>query len=464
MRNCIFIGLFLGFFYAPLSAQIRFKDPNSPLHFRINFETAELWKENRLGEWNKVSNLVIENVDTQDIPLNSFLFSFSNNLGTLLLVEGTGQVFQLDQVRKKLTRLDKTFYRGYNFGAIRFLHNDSLYCLGGSGFWQVNNVETYFSTKSLEWELRYTPTENGPKQMRSDFGGFDQSRDVICALDFPTPYQTQNKTKSYRYYEKKINEENWTYKGDLNISLLNKLGVDNIRSTFIDGIYLFRNGPFIILGDPIKNELSEINEIIPIFGERFELSTKNGFIYSYHENKNSTNNERYIKVDSISIAKLKSLGKYKGEFYVKPIPLIVYQIGLGIVLLILGFLLGFWIKKSQKINSLISNTDSEFSILDGLPDGAYEFLKASLALPKGHQFSSQAFTELMGFSSYAYETQRQVRSKLIKSINAYFSIHYRMQNVIIRKTANDDKRFSIYYISEEHYERLKELLGGGLNQ
>lgn len=463
MRNFVFIGLFLGFFYAPISAQIRFKDPNSPLHFRINFETAELWKENKLGEWNKVSNLIIENVDTKDIPLNSLLFSFSNNIGTLLLVEGTGQVFQLDQARNKLTRLDKTFYRGYNFGAIRFLHNDTLYCLGGSGFWQVNNVETYYSTKSLEWELRYTPTENGPKQMRSDFGGFDKSRDVICALDFPSPYQTQNKTKSYRYYEKKINEENWTYEGDLNISLLNKLGVDNIRSTFIDGIYLFRNGPFIILGDPIKNELYEINEIIPIFGERFELSTRNGFIYSYNENKNSTNNERYIKVDSISIAQLKSLGKYKGEFYVKPVPLVVYQIGLGLVLLILGFFIGFWVKKSQKTNSLVSNTDSEFSILDGLPDGAYEFLKASLALPKGHHFSSQAFTELMGFSSYAYETQRQVRSKLIKAINIYFSIHYKMQDVIIRKTANDDKRFSIYYISEEHYERLKKLLGGGLN-
>jgi hypothetical protein len=65
----------------------------------------------------------------------------------------------------------------------------------------------------------------------------------------------------------------------------------------------------------------------------------------------------------------------------------------------------------------------------------------------------------MGYSTYAYETQRQVRSKLIKSINSYFSVHYKMHEVIIRKTANDDKRFSVYAISEEHYERLKGLLG-----
>lgn len=464
MRNRYLVGLLLCFCIIQLNAQIRFKDPNGPLHFLINFETTDLWKENKIGEWQKISNLKFENVEIKDLPQNSLLYSFPNKNGALLILEGTGQVFQLDIIRKKLTRLDKTFYRGYNFGAIRFIQNDTLYSFGGSGFWQVNNLETYFSSKSKEWELHSNPNQVGPKQMRSDFGGYNHFRNVLSVLDFPPPYQSQNQTKSYYYYEKKLNDEQWTFKGDLNISLLNKLGVKNIESTFIQGVFLFRNGPFVVLGDPINNELYEINQVLPIIGEHFELSEKNGYIYSYHESKNSTNQEHYIKVDSISISKLKSLGKYKGEFYVKPIPLVVYQIGLGLVLVILGFFIGYWVKKSQKTNSIGSNTDSEFSILDGLPDGAYEFLKASLALPKGHQFSSQAFTELMGFSSYAYETQRQVRSKLIKAINAYFSIHYRMQNVIIRKTANDDKRFSIYYISEEHYERLKELLGGGLKQ
>lgn len=459
MRICIIIGLFLGFSLAPLTAQIRFKGPKGPLHFRIDFDTKDLWKEDTKGEWSKVTNLTFENVESRDIPLNSRLFSFSNNIGTLLILEGTGQVFQLDQIRKRLTRLDKTFYRGYNFGAIRFIRNDILYSVGGNGFWHVNNVETYFSLKSKEWELQSMPDGNGPKQIRSDFGGYNQKRDVLSVIDFPPQYQTKNNSHHYHYFEKKISDASWTFKGELNISLLSKLGVNNFESTFIQGVYLFRNGPFIVLGDPSKNELYEINQVLPLLSEHFELSEKNGYIYSYHESKNSTKVEYYIKVDSISIAQLKSLGKFKGEFYVTPIPLIVYQIGLGLILLILGFLLGFWIKKSQKTSTLALNTDSEFSILDGLPDGAYEFLKASLALPKGHHFSSQAFTELMGFSSYAYETQRQVRSKLIKAINAYFSIHYRMQDVIIRKTANDDKRFSIYYISEEHYERLKELLG-----
>ncbi|MFD3292215.1 hypothetical protein SKC35_00805 [Aquirufa sp. KTFRIE-69F] len=460
MRICLIVGLIFSFSLAPLKAQMRFKDPDGPLHFQINFESADLWKEEKTGEWSKVTNLTFENVESRDIPLNSRLFPFSNSMGTLLILEGTGQVFQLDQVRRRLTRIDKTFYRGYNFGAIRFIRKDTLYSVGGNGFWHVNNIETYFSLKSKEWELQSMPDGNGPKQMRSDFGGYNQYRDVLSVLDFPPQYQSKNNSHQYHYFEKKINEVSWKCKGELNISLLRKLGVNKFESTFIQGVFLFRNGPFIVLGDPFKNELYEINQVVPLLSEHFELSEKNGYIYSYHESKNSTKLEHYIKVDSISISHLKSLGKYKGEFYVKPISPLIFQISFGIILLILGFLLGFWIKKAQKNNSLVTISDSEFSILDGLPDGAYEFLKASLALPKGHHFSSQAFTELMGFSSYAYETQRQVRSKLIKAINAYFSIHYKMHDVIIRKTANDDKRFSIYYISEEHYERLKELLGG----
>jgi hypothetical protein len=33
-----------------------------------------------------------------------------------------------------------------------------------------------------------------------------------------------------------------------------------------------------------------------------------------------------------------------------------------------------------------------------------------------------------------------------------------MTDIIERKTAKDDKRFSVYSISEEHYDKLKDML------
>jgi hypothetical protein len=425
-------------------------------------ESHILEKEEINGIWREQGNLIFNKIEKRDIPLNPTIQSINFQGQLFLFIEGTQQLYFVNLNELIFKRYDSSYYRGYNFGAIRFSRKDTIHSVGGGGFWHSNNIETFFSSKSKEWELYHAPSVNGPLRVRSDYGGYDQKRDVLSVIELAPLYQLDVHKYTYRYFEKYLNNKGWTYKGDLNVSLLRKLGVDNLESVFIQGIYLFRNGPYVVMADPVKNELYQIDQVIPMLNETFELSEKQGYIYSYHVNKHSANQVSSIKVDSISIAQLKSLGKYKGEFYVKPVPLVVYQIGFGLILLILGFFIGFWVKKSQKTNSLVSNTDSEFSILDGLPDGAYEFLKASLALPKGHHFSSQAFTELMGFSSYAYETQRQVRSKLIKAINAYFSIHYRMQNVIIRKTANDDKRFSIYYISEDHYEKLKELLGGGL--
>jgi len=114
----------------------------------------------------------------------------------------------------------------------------------------------------------------------------------------------------------------------------------------------------------------------------------------------------------------------------------------------------FLSSKKEKIATQASSIES----FDGMLEGTVVFLKACLAFPCGHVFSSQAFTEMMGYGTYAYETQRQVRSKMIKEINSYFWAHYRMKDVIIRQTASDDKRFSVYQISEEHYETLKNLL------
>jgi len=114
-------------------------------------------------------------------------------------------------------------------------------------------------------------------------------------------------------------------------------------------------------------------------------------------------------------------------------------------------------KKSKRVN-FQSNERNESNLVDALPQGSFEFLKEFLLYPKGHELSSEQITELMGFSNYAYETQRQVRSKLINSINSYFKVHYKMYPVIVRNNSKDDKRFVIYNISDEYFEDLKQLL------
>lgn len=454
MRHLILLILFV-FIRIHSFGQIQFKLPNENLHYRIDFNDGSLWKEKNIHVWQEMGQFELVNVDVKEIPANAVINAFYVHPYYLLTIAGTGQVYQLNKLEKKITRLDKTFYRGFNFGAIQFVRKDTLYSLGGNGFWHANNIETYFSPKSKEWELKNIPSESGPRFIRSDFGGYQAKLDLLSVIDFPPMYSEGKVSHQYRYFEKFLKSNQWNYKGDVNIELMVKLGLTAFDSIFLNGKFIFMKGPFFIIADPVKNEIFQLNHVLTNLNSTYELSEGENWIYIYMPDKSENNTSVAIKIDSISIDKLKSISTYKGPFYIKPSPIDGMTYG-GAALLILAAG-GYFFYRRTKPKKVQENFSES---LDGLPAGASDFLLACLQFPQGHVFSSQLFTEMMGYGSYSYETQRSVRAKLIKGINNYFWAHYRLDDVIIRQTANDDKRFSVYLIAESHYDTLKKLLQG----
>lgn len=454
MRSLKSALLFL-FLHLGLSGfgQLQFRTPNEMLHYRLDLNTAALTKENKIGNWESLGRLTFEQIIPKDLPYNAVVMAFNYKKTLLLSILGTQQVYQLDLQKMTLKRLDNSFYRGYNFQAIQYFRNDTLFSHGGMGFWHANNVSTYFSFKAKEWEMTSAPLEMGPRWMKRDFGGYDENRNVLSVIEFPALYETEKRHMTYKYFEKDIQKNDWTNKGELNVDLIKSSGITRLESEFIDGKYFFLNGPILVWADPLSNSIYQTNSVIPMFNSYFEFAYHKGYIYSYRRMNAPTNEEIIIKIDSISIEKLKSLSTRKGPFYIEPYPtdLLGYSAA-AILILTAGGIYVYRKRKPQKVQESIAEP------LDGLPAGASAFLNVCLHYPKGHAFSSQHFTEMMGYGSYAYETQRQVRAKLIKGINSYFWAHYRMDDVIVRQTANDDKRFSVYLIAESHYDTLKKLL------
>ncbi len=442
--------LIIGF---PLIGQMKFRLPGEAMHHQIDLFSSELTKETRDGKWDNIGRIKFEDVTIKEIPLKVQVEIFPYQNTWLLSVPGTQQVYQLDIHKMIMKRLDNSFYRGYNFQAIQYIRNDTIFSHGGVGFWHANNVSTYFSIKSKEWEMTSAPEETGPRWMQSDFGGYDEGRNVLSVIEFPALYETKNQVKEYRYFEKDIRKNHWNFLGDVHVSLLQDLGIKRFESDFLNGKYFFLNGPILVWADPTSNSLYQANTVIPMFNMNFELEFQKGYIYSYRRMNAPTNEEGIFKIDSISIDKLKSLSTYKGPFYIEPYP--TNLIGYGAAAILILSAGGIYVYRKRKPRKA---HESIIEPLDGLPAGASEFLLACLNHPQGHAFSSQHFTEMMGYGSYAYETQRQVRAKLIKGVNSYFWAHYRMDDVIIRQTANDDKRFSVYLIAESHYDNLKKLL------
>jgi hypothetical protein len=451
MRFIFFTFLFFFFELTLFGNQAVFRLPENMYHFRIDFKKHELWKETNKGTWDIVGKLNFNQVKEADLPSDISLRSFKTKFNYLLTIEGTGQVYRLDIDKLTLDRLDNTYYRGYNFNSIQFFKNDTLFSVGGIGFWHANNVLTYFKENSKEWELVESYDENGPRWMKSDFGGYDKTRRILSVIEFPYLYDSKSLSKSYLYFEKAIDGKKWNNLGMLNVELLNQLGISQIESVFLNGKYFFLNGPKLVWAEPSLNEIYEANVIIPMFNRYFEHDFYLGHFYSYNLIDSKSTVGDPILIDSISINRLKSISTYKGPFYIQPYEFI-WKWFAGIFLVLTSSVTYYLIRK-RKVNNNITSQSFLF-----MPDGTKNFMKECLTYPCGHLFSSQSFTELMGYGSYSYETQRQFRSKLIKDINKYFLAYHSLDGVIVRQTAKDDKRFSTYHISDKHYDALKALL------
>ncbi len=69
------------------------------------------------------------------------LISFSGS-GVLYFMRRNGQV----------ERHDRTYFSGYNFGALKHFDGQRLWSLGGYGLWRVTDHALYYDAELREWE------------------------------------------------------------------------------------------------------------------------------------------------------------------------------------------------------------------------------------------------------------------------------------------------------------------------
>lgn len=128
--------------------QIEFKYSDRPLHYRIDLKKKEFQSEAISGVWSKPQKLNFINIDESQFTGIPKLEPFLIKGHFYLILDGSGQVYKLNTNDFSFSRIDKTYFRGYNFKSIKFSRNDTLFSFGGMGFWHSNNIETYFSPTS----------------------------------------------------------------------------------------------------------------------------------------------------------------------------------------------------------------------------------------------------------------------------------------------------------------------------
>ncbi len=79
-----------------------------------------------------------------------------NKNGLYVLIDQTGRVYKASNETKdelEFTRIDSTYYWGYNGSSIDFSFKDTLFSFGGGGFWRINGQLRYYSKVFNEWNI-----------------------------------------------------------------------------------------------------------------------------------------------------------------------------------------------------------------------------------------------------------------------------------------------------------------------
>ena len=455
MRLCyhVFVVLMLSISLNLYSADIEYTNLNLLVRERIDLKTQEFWREKTLNHWEKVGSIDFEATDLSQLPSLFAYRVFPKSGHYWITISGTGQLYDFDPQNLTFRRVDKTYYRGFNFGSLQFLRNDTLFSFGGLGFWHYNNIETYFSVAAKEWERVQIPLQ-GPARINHNFSGYSKLKDKLFVLELPDYFvQKSSEIDRLKLFEFDIERKIWKTLGWVPYKNLQKAGMQALEAIWIQDLFIIPKSSPLLIIDPANNKLYEYNGPKPnFFNPGFINFEKGSMMYSYQVetpiNSHSTN------LDSMDVSKLIADSREIGPFYSTrpPIPMAYFGYMLGIMLLIGSLVVNyfFWLKSKKHSVSAV--------YFEGLSIEAETFLKRCLAKGPDYQFSSEEITEMMGLSQRSFDSQRQYRSKMINQINHHFKVHHAIPEALIRVTSFEDKRFLMYSISPSDFIRIKQLL------
>lgn len=173
------------------------------LFIKIDLKTSQVFQENpTLQRFDEIGKISTQHPEIISIDYNKHTvkeFTIKNK--TIISIVGTSLVYEFLQQKNEfqLKRLDISSFRGFNFWAHQFVRKDTLYSIGGYGFWNYNNTLIYFDKKNKGWEsVKYK--NEGPREVNYEVSGYDSVKDGIWTLDLINPDKSTDGKTDYQLY------------------------------------------------------------------------------------------------------------------------------------------------------------------------------------------------------------------------------------------------------------------------
>jgi hypothetical protein len=348
------------------------------------------------------------------------------------VLAGTGIVFDFDEARGLLTKADRTYYAGYNFGSSVFRRKDILHSFGGSGFWNFSQALTFFDEQSKEWE-NIKAQNLGPKSIFNGFHGYDLKSDLFYSggSEYHSFLEKQSTEIDAQFYAFDFTSNRWKLLGDIMPKLLEAKGRE-IRWT---GRYFVQfSGEEVFIIDPVNNQVYHYQNKTKSYKAAPLMYIQEGIIYGYWDDEGG-------KRLSIDITELLKNSEPIGQFYTVKSKLNYILAGL-IAIILLGIVFMYYRKNNKRFQ--LNLDQHEFSLLNAL-----------IATQEGGLTTVQV-NDLLDLSKKNLDNQRKLRLNIISNINHQIYLNYRIENAIVRSSSADDKRQSLYTLKTYALRILKQ--------
>jgi hypothetical protein len=426
--------------------------------------------------------------------LTNELFTKSNILkkGKNVFIQplGTGRLYKAikENGNVLLNRVDLTTHSGSNFYAQNFFINDTLYQMGGLGFWQIRGILTYFSPQTRQWELIQTnkvvPTyfdDLKDAALHYDDNRKDPKMFVTNSYYYPKyPYSFEvAATDSCYIYD--FNTKKWDALGKLSPEFKKIFGTKHSHDMelHINNLYIFQSQLEFFWVDFEANKFGTFNEYERNRFRDIWLSTynndKRGLEVTFQFN---LGDDLYFMklLDNDSLAWTKTNLNIKGidtknttpiyitrmsfleminEFYKKnKIGLFVF---ISIVLIIISLRSNFFKRKKMPKEVATMLYKNFFNTINIVEKELLEVLYQSNL--KGEEVSTKTINKIIGVQQKDTLTQNKSRSDHFIKINQTFKMTTQnTESLIIKNRDKADKRQYNYGLNNLYLSEIEKLL------
>ena len=473
---------------------------SSSLLFQFNLSFTQEKKVNNPLQEQEIALLNIittDSVNSLNIKLNSSLFNFgldTKNFKHIALIKkgkdvwiqplGSGRLFKVEKNKTSysLQRIDSTLHSGVNYQAFTFQLNDTIFQYGGSGFWHMRGIMTYFSPQTHEWELYPS---------NAIVNGYDDF-DNIIKYKVDTRTNKLYATKSLAYsnmprdfslnnidscFEFNFAKNTWSTLGATNPALIKTLESATYYNYNVNEILVFQNYLDYYWIDFSKNEygkmksssnqkmkqawLSLYNTKETYDGFQFNLGNTAYLVKILSGNKLSYSTYT-INADDLDRSSVQNVYKIENPLlyfiFNKALPFFTPSVSI-VILISFGLFFIVYRQRKKRVPKEVT-ARLNYNFYHSLSIIEKELIQVLyLNHQKGESISTKVINKIIGVQNKDVLTQNKSRSDHFLKINQKYKLSTQQQLPLIVKTRDSiDKRQYNYGLEPSYLVYLEKMI------